>query len=490
MTRRVIAVLRASSDSQDVRRQHGDIARVARAHNLEVIRTLELVGVSGTAVLDNSQIQHVLADLERPEVDGVALSALDRLFRPKRYGHFAILDRFCDQRKKIWSAREGEVDPLTDEGYDKCISAGGRAGAEWRELRRRTMQGKEVLRTEGRHVNGDVTLPRGVAYDKHTGKWSYREPDAARVARMFRLVLQGYSLHRIAEVVGGWTHMGVMHALRNPIYGLGTRVYPADGQRQEPLIVKVIDQPLVSTEVWHRVQALLDSRSDRWRQTKRPPRFLGSGLLRCGICGKAVYVRGKGRPTSHDMYICASRHPGGSGCGMRSLWREVVDEAVERLVAEQLASGAVLRAVLRARAERAPDKARDSAAAQKALEAKRERILEQRADGLISREACNAKASGIDRELAALRAELPRNPLAALDLARLARGIAGEFRLFRSMPFAKKRELLQRAVAEIILADGQIPSLTLRGGFLSEMAGVNLEARSTSPCWLRCPAPG
>lgn len=70
----------------------------------------------------------MLADLQRPDVDGIAVSALDRLFRPgKRYGQFAILDRFCDEGKAIWSARKGFIDPDTDEGYDKCISAGARA---------------------------------------------------------------------------------------------------------------------------------------------------------------------------------------------------------------------------------------------------------------------------------------------------------------------------------------------------------------------------
>jgi DNA invertase Pin-like site-specific DNA recombinase len=162
MNKRVIELLRVSTDAQDVARQRADLARLAKKFVLETMRTLELIGVSGTATLTNADVQRVLMDLQRPDVDGIAVSALDRLFRPgKHYGQFAILDRFVDEGKVIWSLREGFIDPSTDEGYDKCISAGGRAGAEWRELRRRTMGGKERLRQEGRNVNGDATLSRG-----------------------------------------------------------------------------------------------------------------------------------------------------------------------------------------------------------------------------------------------------------------------------------------------------------------------------------------
>jgi Recombinase/Resolvase, N terminal domain len=139
----IIELLRVSTDLQDVARQRADLERLKKRLNLNAVRTLELHGVSGTATLDNKQVQQVLNDLGRPDVHGIGLSSLDRLFRPgKRYGQFAILDRFVDEGKVIWSFREGEIDPATDEGYDKCISAGGRAGAEWRDLRRRTLGGR------------------------------------------------------------------------------------------------------------------------------------------------------------------------------------------------------------------------------------------------------------------------------------------------------------------------------------------------------------
>jgi len=117
----IIELLRVSTDLQDVARQRTDLERLKKRFNLSALRTLELHGVSGTATLDNKQVQQILKDLGNAEVAGIGLSSLDRLFRPKRYGQFAILDRFVDEGKVIWSLREGEIDPATDEGYDKCI---------------------------------------------------------------------------------------------------------------------------------------------------------------------------------------------------------------------------------------------------------------------------------------------------------------------------------------------------------------------------------
>ena len=93
----LIALLRVSTDLQDVQRQRSDIERLKQKFGIKIRRTLELVGLSGTATLDDEQVQQVLADLKKTGVGGIAVSSLDRLFRPgKRFGQFAILDYFMD----------------------------------------------------------------------------------------------------------------------------------------------------------------------------------------------------------------------------------------------------------------------------------------------------------------------------------------------------------------------------------------------------------
>jgi hypothetical protein len=290
--RRAIALFRVSSNAQDMARQKHDLERVRRKHDLDIVETLELDGVSGRRVLQDARFVRVLDGLRRrADVHGLALSSIDRFFRTDRYSDTGIFEPLADARKLIWSAREGEVEAWTDAGFDTCMTAALKSGAEWRELRRRTMDGKEDKRRDKRHVNGSHTLPRGVAYDKATERWSYQEPDCLRVPRMCERLLAGDSFDTIAaKVGGGWTYQGVRLTLRNPIWAFGTRVYPANSHREEAFEVKVIDQPLIPLSTWKAVQKELDRRKTTWRKTKQPPRFLLSGLLKCD-CGKSWYVR-------------------------------------------------------------------------------------------------------------------------------------------------------------------------------------------------------
>jgi DNA invertase Pin-like site-specific DNA recombinase len=145
-TPRVLALLRVSTDKQDVQRQRRDLQRLTERYGLVIERTLEPHGVSGTKTLDNLEVQQLLDHLDDSAIDGLAVSSIDRLLRPKRFQTFGVFDRFVDLKKVIWSCAEGYADPATDEGYDTCIGAASRAGSEWRRLTQRIRDGKEERR--------------------------------------------------------------------------------------------------------------------------------------------------------------------------------------------------------------------------------------------------------------------------------------------------------------------------------------------------------
>jgi DNA invertase Pin-like site-specific DNA recombinase len=188
--KRVIGLLRVSTDAQDLARQRMDVQRVIASHGLQLIRTEEAGGVSGRHVQQDPQFQSIFKDLRRADVAGIAVSALDRLFRPDYYSDFAILDHFRANKKLIFSSKEGVLDPSSDAGFMMSLMSGAQAGMEWRELRRRTSQGKEVKRLEGKHPDNSRSLPRGIGYSKTTG-WHYTEPDRTRILRAFDLLFAG-----------------------------------------------------------------------------------------------------------------------------------------------------------------------------------------------------------------------------------------------------------------------------------------------------------
>jgi DNA invertase Pin-like site-specific DNA recombinase len=278
--KRAIAILRVSTDSQETDRQKVDIERMEQAHGLAIDRVVELDGVSGRKVGENADMKRVLADLKRPDIAGVIVSALDRLFRLDKFADFGILDNFKDTGKMIWSAKEGALDLRTDAGLILSLMSGAQSGLEWRELRRRTTQGKELLRTRGGNPNGPLMLPRGIGSEpikdskgRSIGaRWFFVEPDASRVRQAYELLFERRSWNDIADRIGGgFTDNGVRKTLRNPIW-MGIRRYSAG--RETPLEVPIDIEPLISPARWAEAQKIiLEKRPDG----RRP----GSPRLRC-----------------------------------------------------------------------------------------------------------------------------------------------------------------------------------------------------------------
>ena len=145
---RVLEFERVSTDQQELKRQAIDLKRNREKHNLEALRTFS-VKISGTRVMSNSDVQRMYGEMSDPAVDGISVSAIDRIFRPKDFEQIGnVLQFFHAQRKIIVSTVEGFVEPWTQNGFNTCLQAAQKAGAEWRELKRRTAGGRDVTRAE------------------------------------------------------------------------------------------------------------------------------------------------------------------------------------------------------------------------------------------------------------------------------------------------------------------------------------------------------
>ena len=479
--KRVIAVLRVSTDQQDVERQRRDVAAAARVHNLEIIRMLELQDVSGTKVLTNTEVRRVLADLARPDIAGVVVSAIDRLVRPGQLGDLQIFDFFQGAKKRIWTPGQ-EIDLNTQAGFMITGMQGVWAGVERQMILARTSAGKEIVRQRGGVPNGSKTLPRGVTYSKATG-WAYSEPDASRVRRAYDLLFERRSWRDIAERIGGsFTYNGVKTSLKNPIW-MGVRRYSAG--RDTPLDLKVIDQPLISPERWQAAQEIILERRTRWAKTKHAPRFLLSGLVRCA-CGKAVYLRYGSSSTPRHYYRCSSAFPGhGPSCGATSVRANAADRVVEGIVSREFLDTAFLRAALGRLQSLQPVRSKSTgklARQHEKLEAERQRLLRLVLKGVASEEDFARESKRIEAEMRDLERLAPAPVPAALDVSKVVVRISRAFARFDKQPFEERRDLLRTAFREMVLANGTVTAITLNGGFLG---GVNLGTRSRARCLLR-----
>jgi site-specific DNA recombinase len=476
--KKVLALLRCSTKEQDLDRQQSDIERLQHTHGLTVERSIPLPDVSGRVVLENAEVQRALRDLRRGDIAGIAVAALDRLFRVDHFEDFKILDNFRNTGNLIFSAKEGVVDPATDIGFLISLMSGAFAGQEWRTLRQRTLDGKREKRKLGRNVNGSEALPDGLLYRRVTnasgktidGIWSYDEPKVAKIREAYRILFADHtiSLTALAAKVG-WSYAhSLRRTLQNPAWR-GTRISQPMAGETEPLEVKLPLDPVLTPEQWARAQTLLAKRRT-WSKETRLQRFLGAGLLVCG-CGKRYYQHNDVRRGHHDEYYCSSKFPKGPGCGSAHLRRDVVDAAIRRIIEAHMTNAKFLAAVFRRIEQKpTPDTRAERERELVRLAARRQKWIEAYDEGTITKPEFAERMSVIEKAVHEVEAKMPAAPPPVVDSRAVVAGLVRALARFDKQPFLEQRAMLKRVVRGFRVIDGTIPEMTISGAFLGELS--------------------
>lgn len=221
MDKKVIQLIRVSTEGQAAEDRAGIPAqreinsRTARTYGLKIVRTIEIVDVSGAAVLRSPEMQELLRLMEDSEIQGVVAKEFSRLMRPENFGDYILLQHFIETRTVLYLP-DGPIDFTSKDGRLLGTIRAAIAGLERREIIERMQDGKEALRRAGKHAGGHNTLPYGVTYSKEHG-WAFTA-EAEKVKQAFALFLSGQT---------GYTEIGkrlnlprsnVRFILENPIY--------------------------------------------------------------------------------------------------------------------------------------------------------------------------------------------------------------------------------------------------------------------------------
>ena len=410
-SRRVIAIIRVSTQGQvgedkyGQSRQRHDIAQAAAMHDLEIIRTIEVVE-SGSTAFRREDFQQVFTDLARPDVAGAIVAAVDRLVRPGFLGDLQVFDPFQKHGKLLFAGAQC-IDLATEGDWVTAGMFGLSSGMHKRAILKATLGAKERARHAGKHPQGPQMLARGLGYSKSDG-WFYTE-DASKVKKCYDLLFAGTSFDDIAKAVGFKTGRGVAWILRNTCWK-AIRTYPPNTLRAVPLEKPMGIEPLISPARWAKAQDILDRKRTATRARRRQEYeiALGLGLLRCG-CGRFLYLRREYRPGRHSYYFCGSGHRG-VWCGAPSIQRLKADAEFERAVVS-FADVATVRAMVEQALSKPAGKKPSAANAQREIArvtGEQERLIDMRIKGKITEEQFDAR----DRKLAGdrrdLEAQLPK----------------------------------------------------------------------------------
>jgi DNA invertase Pin-like site-specific DNA recombinase len=366
--KKAIALLRVSSEAQAAMDRQGlpaqrrEIRRIAERHELKIVGELEL-HVSGARVLEDPDFQQLLEQIKRPEIEGVVVVDLDRLMRPEDPGYYSIFRRLRDTNTVLYTA-SGPKDFRTDRLL--MVLEAEIAALERLRIAERTRRGREEKRRRGLRAEGLVGLPRGVAFDHPSGKWSYVAPESLQVRAVFDLWLGSdgtMSFRQIARRSGlvgpeysepsGAVRRVLSQPLYRGVYRVDRRWSNGRPTPREPNEVHehvVLDPPLVSAEEFARAQALLARRRTRHapRKERRDQRAVYAGVLECSVCGASMWVVPDSR--GYLGYCCGSSRTRGCETGQTSI--RLAEPQIDAALEERLGSEPTLRTLIEKSAER------------------------------------------------------------------------------------------------------------------------------------------
>lgn len=319
---RVAAYARQSQDRQGeewgVERQLQDIQRMAENRRWEVVEEFIDNDVSATKNRKRPAFEHMLSRLG--EFDVIASKHMDRLLR--RVAELERVLELCkDARTYIVTSADG-VDTSTDGGrlVARILSSVAQGEIE-RKSARQIAAGQQAA-AQGRWTGGK--RPFGYTWEMEP------EPtEAAFVKQAYMSVLAGESLYGIAK---GWNDGGVLTTSGNRWNGQTVRQmlmkprYAGLRSYKDSVVGAGQWQALIAEDVWSAVETIL-TRPDRRKSRSTARKYLLSGILLCGECGKPMRSGMHAQP----VYRCKA-------CMKVQRVQHVVDEAAQKLILGFMAS--------------------------------------------------------------------------------------------------------------------------------------------------------
>ena len=297
----------ARGDSPQIHQERAQA--YAKARGWTVKEVYDLAGVSGKSVMEHPEARRMMADIKRGHVTGLIFSKLARLSRNLRevqdFG-----DYFRQQNADLISLNEA-IDTST---------AGGRmffnllgVFAQWeREETAERINASFLTRAKlGKLLNKSV--PYG--YKVEEGKM-VQHPEEAPIRReAYELFLQHRRKFTVAQMLTGkgyrtrkgrkWTWTQIKDILTD---ASAKGIYFFNRQRRTGAWTSTLKpesewgriecEPIVSEELWHQVNQVLEEQHKTWKKPGRLPSQTFSKLAWCS-CGGKMYAR-----TDSPKYLC------------------------------------------------------------------------------------------------------------------------------------------------------------------------------------------
>lgn len=275
-------------------------------------------GFSG-ASLERPAMQRLISDAGKGVLTHVCVYKLDRLSRSQKDTLHLIEDVFLPNNIAFVSVQES-FNTATAFGRAVVGILSVFAQLERENIYERTRSGMQK-RVEAGYWPGGGGVPFGYDYDSERGIL-VPNSDAETVRAVYDLYLQGFSLQRIADMLG-LKYEKLASQILNRKTNIGIIEYNG-------VEYKGRHEPIVSPEIFERAMAQKALRSEK-RLTTTTAHLL-SGLVYCGVCGAKMRYQKWGK--AGYKLVCYSRQVSkpylvkDPDCDNEAIWAEDVERAV------------------------------------------------------------------------------------------------------------------------------------------------------------------
>lgn len=328
-TTRVAIYLRLSRDnggSTSIAAQREDCRALCESRGWEVVSEVKEVDISGSLPADRRPgLKKLIAMLDRFDV--LLVAQPDRLSCSTAVA-LSLLRDLDSAGTSLATARD-HLDTATAHGRRRFLSAVADAEGESGLIQARICRSRMALREAARWIGGNAPYGYRIVADTNGGKrLALREETADRMRWIVEQILEGERVDAVCRALNSagvpspgtvssrtgkvtpWSPTVLRRMLQSPAL-LGHRTVSSGRERRtvtEPDGQPVrVGPPLIATETWDRLQAVLVER----RTTAQRPRLRSSLLLHvahCAECGAPLHYNSRRLPDgggANDVYRCS-----------------------------------------------------------------------------------------------------------------------------------------------------------------------------------------
>jgi site-specific DNA recombinase len=464
--------IRVSTDDQargESPQHHEERARMyAGARGWTVAELYNLAGVSGKSVMDHPETKRMLADMRAGRITGLIFSKLARLARNTR----ELLD-FADIFKAAGAdliSLQEAIDTSTPAGRLFYTMIAAMATWEREEIGSRVAASVAVRAKLGKKLGG--AAPFGYRYDGHQLLPDPKEAPVIR--RMFELFAEHGRVRTVCRLLNDAGHRmrkgakfgyATVHRLLTDTTSNGRHRLNYSrslGDKKQWVLKPESDwtylevEPIVSDDLWNRVNAMFAERHASRKAPAKRPKQLFAGVVYCD-CGGKMYV-----PSNTPKYVCytCTKRPKNKipVADLENVFHSQLRDFFfsPEQIAEHLQSADI---TLKEKAELLAS----MEAEQTKLAAEAEKLYQLYLGDKLSKDSFGKRNRPIEERLKQLGEEMPRlqgeidflriNYLSSSVVVSEAQNLYNQW---PSLPFEEKRRVIENITEKIVVGDGDI----------------------------------